>query len=177
MVGQLAFEGVRPVCVLFVAAVPLVLRDKVVGVIFIVIDLGRFEADLIHAYFAGKATNVFQLVFVGFYDEELEKDKGFFTLQLFFSFDDVAGAFQHFFQLTPYPVLFIYFLGGAVDGDDKAIQTTFHRAPCIPVVEIMGIRGGCSIDPFFGCISHHVQEGGIQIRFALKIKDQVQQFF
>jgi len=39
----------------------------------------------------------------------------------------------------------------------------------------MGVGGGGGIDTFFRCIGYHVQEGGVQIGFALEIKDQVKE--
>ena len=156
-----------------VTAVFSVCGDQSVGIILIVIDLCGLKADLVHPDLYGELADIVQLVFIGPDYEELKKDKRGLAFQLFFPSDDIACAFQYFFQPAPHPVLFINVLGGAVDGDDEAVQSALHRSPGVPVVEVMGVGRGSGIDAFGGGIGDHIEESGIEIRFALKIEDQV----
>ena len=170
-------KGRCSIVVLPVPAVFAIDRDQSVGIMLIVVDLRRLETDLVYSDLSGESPDIFQLVFVGTDYEELEKDKWGLALQLLFPFDDIAGAFQHFLQLTAYAVLLVYLLGGAIDRNNQAVESTFHGLSCVMVIEVMCIRGGSRIDTFPRGVSDHIEEGGVEIGFSLEIKNEVQQVF
>src|SRR6185312_14914826 len=176
MVVEAVLENIGSVPVLVITAVFFIPRYQTVGVVPVVIDLGGFESYLVHPGLLCQTPYVLQLVFVWPDDEELKKHEWLFALQFFFPPDDIARAFQYFIESAAHPVLLIDILCGTVDGNDEPVQSALDCPFGVPVVEIMRIRGGCGIDPLGRSIGYHVEEGRVQIRFALKIKDQVEEF-
>src|ERR1700749_1675230 len=69
--------------------------DQAIGVMLIVIYLCGFKADLVYSYFRGELADIFQLVFIGPDNEELEKHKRRLAFQFLFPPDDIACSFQY----------------------------------------------------------------------------------
>src|ERR1700733_3097743 len=149
MVVQFVFHFHDTFIVFAVAAVLGINRDELVGVVHVVVYLRRFKPDGIHADFGAEFFDVFHLVLVGFYDKELENDKGRFAVQFFFPLHDVFGTGDYLIELSAHAVLLVYVLRGAVDGNDQAVEPAFHGAAGVGLAEVMRVGGGGGVY-FFG---------------------------
>src|SRR3954465_7382885 len=117
-----AILGLGIACrIFFITAVLRKCGDQLVGVICVIVYLSGLETYLVHTDLFSKTPYIIYLVLVGFYHQELEKNKRRFAIQLFFPFNDVACTLQHFVQLATYTVLLVNILRGAVDGDYKPV--------------------------------------------------------
>jgi len=138
LIGQFSLE-LMAVLRFAVTAVFINGGDQLVGVVFKIIYLGRFEPHIVHTHFFGQLLYIFYLVFVWFYHQELEHDKRFFTFQFFFPFHNIPRAFNDLIQLPSYAVLLVYILGGTVDRNDQPVEPAFNGPFGIGIVEVMGI--------------------------------------
>ena len=148
MIGHFSFERIT-ICCFTVTAEFINGWNKLVGVVFKIINLCGFKPHIIYACFFCQLFYIFHLVFIGFYNQELKNYKWRFTFQFFFPPDDIFRSFQHFIEIAANAVLLIYILCSSVNGNDEAIQSAFYRTFCIFVIDVMSIGGCCSINIFF----------------------------
>lgn len=145
-------------------------RDERVAV-FVIVHLCAFEGQFIHADVSGEAAYVVHFVFVGAQHQKLENDVWMVFPKLFFPCYKAFGAVEYLFKFATHTVLFVCFLGSAVDGNDDAVEATFHRTPGIVFVEVMTVGARHGIQPVFFGVLHHVEKSGIEVGLSLKIKN------
>jgi hypothetical protein len=80
-------------------------------------------------------------VFVGFDDEKLEDEVGRGGVHFLFPLHEVARTLEDGFELTLFAVLLVDFLGGAVDGDDEAVEATLDGALGVFIVKKVTVGG------------------------------------
>lgn len=141
----------------------------------IVVYLCAFELHLVYPDFFGKPVDVGYLVFVGAHHQKLKNDVWRAAFQASFPLHHTPGTCQHVFQLAADAVLFVGVLGSTVDGNNKPVQAGLHGAARVVVVQEMPVGTGDGIQAFLAGVGHHVEEPWIDVRFALKIKNEEQQ--
>ncbi len=174
MVGERVFHLPRAVGALAVAGILVERWDERVSVV-IIIHLRGFQLHFVHADFFCQPINFWDLVFIGLYHEKLKNDVRAATFQIFFPFYHVSGALQHIVQRAADSILLVSFLCRAIHRNDESVEAAFHCAAGVFVVEEMavGARDGENFSAMR--VVHHVEEFGVDVRFALKIKDEIKQ--
>ena len=107
MVGQFIFCCMGSILIFFIPAVFVCFRNKFVGVIFKIIHLCCLETYFIYADLPGQSFNIFYLVFIWFYYQELEENKRRFAVQFFFPSYNIPCTFKYFFQVAANAVLLV----------------------------------------------------------------------
>ena len=131
MIGQFAFKFISIAIFCDNGCIYQLSGIKIIGIIFIIIYLGCFKPDIIHTDFLRQFFYIFYLVFIRFHHQKLEYDKWRFAFQFFFPFHNIFCSFNYFFQFSANPVLLVYFLRGAINGNDQTVQPAFNCSPCI----------------------------------------------
>ena len=131
MIGKLVFGNLFSVFIFFIPAEFFINGNQLIGIIFIIINLGSFKTNFINTHFCGKFFYFFYLVFIWLYYQELEKYKWCFAFKLFLPLYNVLCSFNYFIDIAANPVLLIHILGGSVNGNDKPVQPalTFFVQP------------------------------------------------
>lgn len=141
----------------------------------VVIDLGRFQFDFVNANLLGEAVDFGDLVLVRADHEKLEDDVRRLRFQFFFPFHHIPCALQNHLQLALFAVALISVLRRAINGDDEAVEARFDGAAGVFIVEKMAVRAGDGVNAPLPCVTHHVEELGVDVRLALEIEDEIEQ--
>src|SRR5438045_109522 len=115
MVGKTAFVFMSAIWKSFVPAVFVNRWDEPVGIVFIVIDLRRFKPNIIHSYILRQDLDVFNLVFIWPYDQELKNYEGRLAFHLFFPSHNIFRSLQHLIQSAANTVLLVNVLRSSVN--------------------------------------------------------------
>src|SRR6476620_1654128 len=84
--------------------------NQLVGIIFIIVNLGCLKPNIIHPNFFCQLLYFFYLMFVWFHYQELKNNKWRPAIRLLFTSHNVLRTFQNFIQISANSVLLIYFL-------------------------------------------------------------------
>src|SRR5688500_17135060 len=104
MIVQGVFKLHITLLVFTVPAIFLNSRDQLIGIIGIIVYLGRFKPNLINPYLFCQFFYILNLVFIWLYYQELEKYKRCIALPLLFPLYNIPCPFQHLIQFSAYPV-------------------------------------------------------------------------
>ena len=115
MIGKTAFVFMRAIGKSFITAVFINRWDESVGIVFVIIDLRRFEPNIVHSYVLSQDLDIVNLMFIRSYDQELKNDKGRFASHFFFPSYDISRSLQHLVQSSANAVLLVNVLCSAVN--------------------------------------------------------------
>lgn len=174
MVGERALYGPGAVAVFAVAGVFFDGRNQRVPV-FKIINLGGFQLHFVDADLFCEAVNFGDLMLVGPHDEELKNEVRVRFSELFLPFHHVFSALQHGFELATDSVTFISTLRSAIDRNDEAVEAGLDGAARVFVVQKMAVRGSGRENAFFIGVFDHFQKIRVDVRLALKVKNEVKQ--
>lgn len=94
---------------------------------------------------------------------------------LFFLLNQISGSFQNQVQFAFLSVLLVDLLGRTIYGNNDPVQTAFDGFFRIFGIHKMTIGGGNGVNAFAFGILYHFQKFWIDVWFALKIKNQIDQ--
>src|SRR5579864_7836984 len=100
MIGKLIFSHLLSFFIFFIPAEFFINRNQLIGVIFIIINLGGFKTHFINTYFRCQLFYVFNLVLIWFYNQELEEYKWCFAIKRFFPLYNVLCTFNNFINIA-----------------------------------------------------------------------------